>query len=51
MNNLPLLKILTTFTMEVSACHNVSPSWNVDENEKMEDFVNAQALQFPPPHL
>jgi len=35
--------------MEISACHNVSPSRNVDENEKMEDFVNAQPLQGPPP--
>ncbi len=49
MSNLPLLKLLTTFTMEISACHNVSPSRNVDENEKMEDFVNAQPLQCHPP--
>lgn len=46
MINLPLLKSLTTSTMEVSACHNVSPSQNVDEDE-MEDFVNAQTPQCP----
>jgi hypothetical protein len=48
MSNIPLLKSLVTSTMEVSACHNVSPNRNVDEDEEMEDFVDAQPPQCPP---
>jgi hypothetical protein len=42
--NHPLLKSLTVSTMEPNACHDVSLGQNVDEDEEMEDFVNA----YPP---
>jgi hypothetical protein len=37
--------------MEASACHNVSLGRNVDEDEEMEDFVNAYPPQCPHSNL
>jgi len=48
MRNFPLLKSLVTSTMEIKCLSQFSPSQNVDEDEEMEDFVNAQPPQCPP---
>lgn len=51
MRNFPLLKSLVTSTMEIKCLSQFSPSQNVDEDEEMEDFVNAQPPQCPPLYL
>jgi hypothetical protein len=43
-----LLKSPTTSIMEASVYYNVSLGQNVNEDEEMEDFVDAQPLQCPP---
>jgi hypothetical protein len=39
--NLPLLKSLVTSIMETSVYYNASLGQNVDEDEEIEDFVDA----------